>query len=109
MKILVVLAALAVVTVAAVSACSSSSNSGGGTGPACYKTAAAPGTSDCTSVARFPGEQFPGYTVTPTASKGPGNAACQGMLGGEYPATVTGPTGNSEDTECTFPGFSPAP
>jgi hypothetical protein len=58
---------------------------------------------------RFPGERFPGYTVTPTASKGPGNAVCQGMPGGEYPATVTGPTGSSEDTECTFPGFSPAP
>jgi hypothetical protein len=47
--------------------------------------------------------------VTPTASKGPGNAVCQGMLGGEYPATVIDPAGNSEDTECTVLGFSPAP
>lgn len=37
----------------------------------------------------------------------PSARAC--MLGGEYPATVTDPTGNSEDTECTFLKFSPAP
>lgn len=105
--------------VAAASACSSSgSNPGGGSGPACYTAVAstsgsaavaAPGTPDCTSAARFPGGQFPGYTVTPTASKGPGNAVCQDMSGGEYPVAATGPAGNSEDTECTFLGFSPAP
>jgi hypothetical protein len=58
---------------------------------------------------QFLGGQFPGYTVTPATSKGPGNAGCQGMLGGAYPATVTDPTGDSEDTECTFLEFSPAP
>ena len=72
-------------------------------------TVAALGTSDCASVAQFLGDQFPGYTVTPAASMGPGNAVCQGMLGGAYQATVIDPTGNSEDTECLDLGFSPAP
>lgn len=119
-------AALAAVPVAAVSACSSSGSTSGNvagdsgtTAPSCYATVtsadndssvtvAALGTSDCTSVARFLGGQFPGYTVTPAASKEPGNAVCQGMLGGVYPATVIDPTGNSEDTECMFLGSSPA-
>jgi hypothetical protein len=127
MKIKVRAAALAAVPAAAVSACSSGGgtpgNVAGGSGttaPGCYATvtpadngssvtAAALGTPDCASVARFPGDQFPGYTVTPATSKGPGNAVRQGLLGGVYPATVTDPTGNSEDTECTFLGFSPAP
>jgi hypothetical protein len=60
-------------------------------------------------VVQLLGDQFPSYTVTPATSKELGNAVCQGMLGGVYPATVIDPTGNSEDTECTFLGFSPAP
>lgn len=127
MKIKVRAAALAAVLVAAVSACSSSGGTSGNvagdsgtTAPSCYATVtpadndssvtvAGLGTSDCASVVQFPGDQFPGYTVTPATSKGPGNAVCQGTLGGEYPATVTDPTGNSEDSECTFLEFSPAP
>lgn len=72
-------------------------------------TVAALSTSDCASVVQFLGDQFPGYTVTPVTSKGPGNAVRQGMLGGVYPATVIDPTGNSEDAGCTFLEFSPAP
>ena len=127
MKIKVRAAALAAVLVAAVSACSSSGGTSGNvagdsgtTAPGCYATVtpagndssvtvAALGTPDCASVAQFPGDQFPGYTVTPATSKGSGNAVCQGMLGGEYPATAIEPTGNSEDTECTFLKFSPPP
>lgn len=127
MKVKVRAAALAVVPVAAVSACSSSGGTSGNvagdsgtTAPSCYATVtpadndssvtvAVLGTSDCTPVARFPGGQFPGYAVTPAASKGPGNAVCQGRLGGVYPATVTGPAGNSEDTGCMFLGSRPRP
>lgn len=127
MKVKVRAAPLAVVPVAAVSACSSSGGTSGNvagdsgtTAPSCYATVAsadndssvtvaALGTSDCTSVVQFLGDQFPGYTVTPATSKELGNAVCQGRLGGVYPATVIDPTGNSEDTECTFLGFSPAP
>ena len=127
MKVNVRAAALAAVLVAAVSACSSSGGTSGNvagdsgtTAPSCYATVtpagndssvtvAALGTSDCTSVAQFPGDQFPGYTVTPATSKEPGNAVCQGMLGGVYPPTAIDPAGNSGDTECTFLGFSPAP
>lgn len=111
----------------AVSACSPGGGTSGNvagdsgtTAPSCYATVtpadndssvtvAALGTSDCTPVVQFPGGQFPGYTVTPAASKEPGNAVCQGRLGGVYPATVTDPAGISEDTGCTFLGFSPAP
>jgi hypothetical protein len=127
MKVKVRAAALAAVPVAAVSACSSSGGTSGNvagdsgtTAPSCYATVtpadssssvtvAALGASDCTPVVQFPGGQFPGYTVTPTTSKEPGNAVCQGMLGGEYSATVTGLADNSEDTECTFLEFSPTP
>jgi hypothetical protein len=127
MKIKLRAAAPAAVVVAAVSACSSSGGMSGNvagdsgtTAPSCdatvtpadndsSDTVAALGTLDCASVVQFLGDQFPGYTVTPATSKGPGNAVCQGMLGGEYPATVTDSTGNSEDAECTFLEFSPAP
>jgi hypothetical protein len=88
-------------------------------GPSCYSTVTDPqgravtvatlGMSDCTSVASFLTNQFPTYRVTANAPKGPGNAVCQGMLGGAYPATVIDPTGNAEDTECLYLGFSPAP
>lgn len=90
------------------------------TAPSCYAavtpadndssvTVAAPGTPGCASVVQFPGDQLPGYTVTPATSKGPGTAVCQGMLGGAYLATAIDPTGDSEDTQCTFLEFSPAP
>ena len=73
-------------------------------------TVAVLGTSDCASVVQFLDDQFPGFTVTPAASMGPGNAVCQGMLGGgAYPASVIDPSGNAEDVECTYLGFSPAP
>jgi hypothetical protein len=109
--------------VAAVCGCSSGT-SGSVTGdnghaaPSCYTTVTSPqggavtvaalGSLNCTSVAQFLGDQFPGYQVTPAASKGPGSAVCEGMLGGAYPATVIDPTGNAEDTECLYLGFSPA-
>jgi hypothetical protein len=127
MKIEVRAAALAAVLVAAAGACSSNGGTSGKvagdsgtTAPSCYATVtpadndssvtvAALGAPDCASVVQFLDDQFPGYTVTPATSKGPGNAVCQGMLGGVYPATVTDPTGNSEDSECTFLEFSPAP
>jgi hypothetical protein len=113
--------------VAAASACSSRGGTSGNvagdsgtTASSCYATVtpadndssvtvAALGTPDCASAVQFPGDQCPGYTVTPATSKGPGNAVCQGMLGGAYPATVTDPTGDSEDAQCTFLEFSPAP
>lgn len=123
MKISAALASL--VLVAAVSACSASGTSGGVAGdngqaaPHCYTTVTDPsgnavtvaalGNLNCTSVAQFLTDQFPGYQVTPAASMGPGNVVCQGMLGGNYPATVIDPTGNAEDAECTDLGFSPAP
>jgi hypothetical protein len=127
MKIEVRAAALAAVLVAAAGACSSNGGTSGKvagdsgtTAPSCYATVtpadndssvtvAALGAPDCASVVQFLDDQFPGYTVTPATSKGPGNAVCQGMLGGAYPATVSDPTGDSEDTECTFLEFSPAP
>jgi hypothetical protein len=113
MKTKVGAAALAAVLVAAASACSSSGGTSGNvagdsgtTAPSCYATVppadndgsvtvAALGTSDCASVVEFLGDPFPGYTVTPATSKGPGNAVCQGMLGGAYPVTVIDPTGDS--------------
>ena len=96
MKIKVRAAALAAVLAAAVSACSSSGGPSGNvagdsgtTAPSCYATVtpadndssvtvAALGTPHCASVVQFLGDQFPGYTVTPATSKGPGNAVCQG-------------------------------
>jgi hypothetical protein len=47
-------------------------------------TVATLGNMNCTSVAQFLGDQFP-------------------------TATVIDPTGNAEDTECLYLGFSPAP
>jgi hypothetical protein len=98
------------------------SSGGGGAGasaPHCYSTVTSPqgssvtvatqGMSDCTSVAPFLREQFVTYTVIPNAPEGPGNAVCQGMLGGVYPSTVIDPTGNPEGVECLYLGFSPAP
>jgi hypothetical protein len=110
------------VLVAVVSGCSSSGSVAGDNGsaaPHCYTTVASPQVSavtvaalghvNCTSVTQFLGDQFPGYTVAQTAAMGPGSAVCQGMLGGTYPATVIDPTGNPEDVECLYLGFSPAP
>jgi hypothetical protein len=123
MRISVVLAST--VLVAVVSGCSASGSTSavagddGQAAPSCYTTVTSPqgssvtvaalGNVNCASVASFLGDQFPGYTVAPAASMGPGNAVCQGMLGGAYPASVIDPTGNAEDTECTLLGFSPAP
>jgi hypothetical protein len=123
MRISAVLASA--VLLAAVSACSASGTSGGVAGddgqavPSCYSAVTSPqgqavtvavlGSVNCTSVTQFLRDQFPTYRVTANAPEGPGNAVCQGMLGGAYPATVIDPTGNAEDTECLYLGFSPAP
>jgi hypothetical protein len=108
------------VLVAAVSACSSGTTGDNGqAGPSCYSTVTDPqghavtvatlGNLNCASMASFLTDQFPTFRVTANAPKGLGNAVCQGMLGGAYPATVIDPTGNAEDTECLYLGFSPAP
>jgi hypothetical protein len=110
---------VAIIVIGVQSSSNSSSSQPAQSGPTCYSTVTDPqghavtvatlGNVNCTSVAQFLGDQFPTYQVTPNAPKGPGNAVCQGMLGGAYPATVIDPTGNSEDTECLYLGFSAAP
>jgi hypothetical protein len=97
MKIKARAAALAAALVAAASACSSGGGTSGNvagdsgtTAHGCHATStpadndgsvtvAALGTPDCASVVQFPGDQLPGYTVTPATSKGratPSARAC---------------------------------